>query len=138
MLTPMDTLAQSYERSERRLAFRADDEQDAGVWRKTLRAKLAGLSGLDRMKGWRCEPRSEEDFPEDLGDHTRQRALLQTAPDYWMPLYVLKPKSDGPFTPVIALHGLCRDPLVAVRHVPGMPPGPLRLASGPATRLQAG
>jgi len=105
MLTPMDALAQSCERSERRLTFHADDEQGAATWRKTLRSKLAELSGLDRMEVWHCQPKVQEDALEDMGDHLRQRALLQTAPNYWMPLYVLKPKGERPFTPLIALHG---------------------------------
>jgi dienelactone hydrolase len=105
MLTPMDTLAQGYERSKPRLAFRAGPREKVAAWQDTLHRKLADLSGLERMAAWRCEPRLQEDVPEDMGDHLRQRVVLQTAPDYGMPLYVLKPKSEGPFKPVIALHG---------------------------------
>ena len=105
MVTAIEALASMYDRSERRLAFRAESSEERQAWQTSLRAKLHELSGLDRMESWRREAAVQADAADDVGPYTRQRMLLHTAPDYWMPLYVLRPKGPGPFAPIIALHG---------------------------------
>jgi len=88
-----------------KLAFKGKSRSDFDSWHAALYAKMKALSGLDRMEVWRCEPAIESQEATDHGDHTRQLITLRTAPDYTMPVTVLRPKGVGPFTPVIALHG---------------------------------
>ena len=88
-----------------RLAFQAADGDALLTWQGALRSKLRELLGLDQMEGWHCDLLPEEGPVENVGTYTRQRITLQTAPGYRMPLYLLRPKGAGPFTPVLALHG---------------------------------
>ncbi len=105
MSDAIGTLVSQFDNSERRVAFRAETRAEFETWRRDLRAELRGLSGIDLMESWTCEPLVESDPPEDVGAYTRQRMLLQTTPDYRMPLYVLRPHGPGPFVPMLALHG---------------------------------
>ena len=57
------------------------------------------------MDAWQCPLDPQEDAVEDVGAYTRQRITVQTAPGYRMPFFMLRPKGDGPFTPVLAMHG---------------------------------
>jgi dienelactone hydrolase len=57
------------------------------------------------MQDWFCELLPEEGPIEDVGDYTRQRITIQTAPGYRIPLLVLRPRAEGPFKVVLAFHG---------------------------------
>jgi len=104
--TPLEFLREQAGIVQPRLAFDAAMPLDMVRWQRDLRLKLRELLGLDLMQAWRCDPSPEADEPEDMGDYTRRRMTLQTAPDYRMPLYVLTPnEGDGPFDVVLAMHG---------------------------------
>ena len=104
-MTPIELLRGYQKRIKPQLAFQATDLQGLQEWQLALRSKLRELLGLDLMQEWRCDLSPEDGPIEDLGDYTRQRVTLQTAPQFRMPLFVLRPKGKGPFIPVLALHG---------------------------------
>lgn len=102
---PVEFLREQQARTEPRLAFQAETKDEFEAWRQALRAKLRELLGLDLMTGWQCDLLPEEDEPEDMGTYYRTRTTLQTAPGFRLPMFVLRPKGDGPFTPILAMHG---------------------------------
>lgn len=104
-MKPVEFMRECFKTVRPALAFGATDAAGLAEWQTKLRAKLGELLGLPLMQDWRCEPAPEMDDAEDLGDYTRRRMTLQTAPGYRMPLYVLQPKTPGPWKPVLALHG---------------------------------
>ena len=87
----------------RKLAFSAETEADLEAWRAETLKKLKELTGFDTMQTCPLEPVITEET--DQGDHIRQRVEIQTEPDVIMPFYVLIPKTDGPWSAVIAPHG---------------------------------
>lgn len=105
MIPAIDTLVRLHASSPPRMAFRVRTRREWKSWQSALRKKLRELSGISKMSSLRCELAVKADSAEDMGDYTRQRLLLQTTPEYWMPMFVLRPKGDGPFRPIIALHG---------------------------------
>ena len=105
MLTALDALVRQFDESPRRMAFTATTHDGWETWRRALHSKLTELSGLDRMARWTFEPDVRAGESQDAGSYTRTRVELQTAPGYWTPFWLLRPKSDPPFTPIVALHG---------------------------------
>jgi dienelactone hydrolase len=105
MISPIKTFVRFYKMSAPRMAFKAATKEELDAWQSSLRTKLYELSGLNKISAWKCEPDIKEEPAEDMGDYVRQKIFLQTTPEYWMPLYILKPKAKEPFIPVIALHG---------------------------------
>jgi dienelactone hydrolase len=106
MTTPLEALISTHRSDPPKLAFRGTTKADFDQWHAELYAKLEGLLGLPRMAElWTCEPELREEAVEDLGDHLRQKMYLKTTPDYWLPFYVLRPKGEGPFVPIVAQHG---------------------------------
>ena len=105
MLSALDALVRQFDDSPRRMAFTATTRDGWETWRRALHSKLTELSGLDRMARWTFEPELRTGATQDAGSYTRTRVELQTAPGYWTPFWLLVPKSDPPFTPIVALHG---------------------------------
>ncbi len=104
-MSPMAFLRQWQKKAALRLAFRARTRHELEQWQTALREKLRELLGLHAMAGWECSLDPREDPIEDVGTYTRQRGTIQTAPGYRMPLLVLRPQGEGPFAPVLAMHG---------------------------------
>jgi dienelactone hydrolase len=85
------------------LAFERRGSQPTTDWQAILRHKLTECLGemphpvpLDAHK-------LEE---TDQGDHLRQKWIIHTEADFWVPFYLLLPKGrEGPVPAVIALHG---------------------------------
>jgi dienelactone hydrolase len=105
MKDPIATLVNWYGSHPPLLGFHGGTRVDFDQWHLQLREKLCELSGLRRMARWHDAFAVKEEAPVDVGGCTRQRVVIRTAPDYEMPVVVLKPKSAGPFAPVVALHG---------------------------------
>lgn len=101
----MQTLDHWFETHPPKLAFKGATRADFDAWHAALYAKLHAISGLNKMEAWRCNEEVEEQAVLDHGGHTRQMLTIRTAPDYAMPVMVLRPRGKGPFVPVIALHG---------------------------------
>lgn len=98
-------LQRRFDKLERPLSFsRVHSLQEWEVWRAETSRKLRELIGYDTMQP--CDPDPVSDAPDDLGDHWRQRVVIQTEPGVYMPFYVLKPRvSRPPYAAVIAVPG---------------------------------
>ena len=106
MTTPLEALISTHRSAPPKLAFRGETEADFAQWHAELHEKLKELLGLTRMAElWACDAEVREEPAEDLGDHLRQKMYLKTTPDYWLPFYILRPKGEGPFVPIVAQHG---------------------------------
>jgi len=106
--TPGRYMTESYfqdrwERTERKLALKAQSRSEFDVWKQTTRGKLMELTGYDTMITSPLNPVVTGE--EDMGDYTRQRVEIETEPGVIMPVYVLIPKGEGPFPAMLCPHG---------------------------------
>ena len=63
-------------------------------WAEEARAKLRDLLGIDKMRY--CDPEPQLLSCEQLDGYRREKWLLQTEKDIWMPLYLLIPDGIQP------------------------------------------
>ncbi|MCB1103365.1 MAG: hypothetical protein H7A44_08160 [Opitutaceae bacterium] len=76
------------------------------IWQAEARERLHRLLGLERMEP--CDPAPRKISEEAVPEGGREKWLIQTEPDVWMPFYVLVPAglAPGARAPVvIAPHG---------------------------------
>lgn len=105
--TSLDKMKQHYDCHEKSSAFCAQTLLEYNQWKKCTRTKLRKLTGLNKMK--RCDLRARilemEMLPGE--SFTREKWVIQTEEDVWMPFYLLKPKKAlAEKSPVIiATHG---------------------------------
>ncbi|MHC4399956.1 MAG: dienelactone hydrolase family protein [Planctomycetota bacterium] len=100
-------LERMYDQGRREFAFGDDFPGGVEAWRKAARAALRarlGLDGITASAGGH-HPRVELEAPEDLGDYTRQAGLIETEPDVRVPLWLLRPKGEGPWPIGVFPHG---------------------------------
>jgi hypothetical protein len=99
-------------------AFTVKSHKGWKTWRERLLSAIEQRTGLTNCREFAGEIAPEYDSPVELPDHIRQRVTIQTAPDYRVPLWLLCPKQNGPFIPIIALHGhgRGRDEVAGVYH----------------------
>jgi len=85
------------------LAFRRRGARSTDEWQAELRQKLIECLGEVPQP----EPLDARKLEEsDQGDHLRQKWVVRTEADFWLPFYVLLPKGLESSVPaVIALHG---------------------------------
>lgn len=85
-----------------KLAFGATGEDEWLRWRQDLRSKLWEL-----LAPWPepvpLDPRVDECV--DAGDHWREHITLSSHVNAEIPCYLLRPKSEGPHSAILALHG---------------------------------
>ncbi len=120
----VDALAALHDREGRQLGF--DVEQAAGfpVWKEALRSRLRALTGMDGMEPVDLQPRVLES--KRLEDYRREKVLIQTEQDVWMPFYVLVPDDLKPGERracMIATHGHAiggKLGVVGVTEIPGV------------------
>lgn len=104
--TIREHMLEFYDENSRKYAFKAKNAQEFETWKKELRAVLADLSGIARMKACSLEPQLLES--ENLEGHRRDKMIIQTEKDVWMTFYVLVPdgiKQGEKRVCVIAPHG---------------------------------
>jgi dienelactone hydrolase len=105
-LTSLHRFSELHVRESRSMGFTATTREEHAQWKRDLRVRLAGLTGLDRMEMIPPETFVRGSFKED--GYTREEILLKTEPDVWMPVSVLVPDDvkKGERRPaVIAAHG---------------------------------
>ena len=96
-------IADSVARSKRLLSFEGETREDFDRWKAELLAKLKALMG-PMPEPAPPEPRIVEE--EDCGDFLRQKLVLQTEADCWMPAYLLIPAGiTDPVPAVLCCHG---------------------------------
>jgi dienelactone hydrolase len=101
-----ESLGALFDREARRMGFSARTMGEFEAWKVALRAELAGLIGLDRMKALPPEPRLLESVPCE--GYRRDKILLCVEEGVSMPIYALVPEGlrPGERRPcVIAPHG---------------------------------
>jgi len=86
------------------MAFSARTAAEIPEWRAALRGELRRVTGYYTMQRAPLAPQITEEMEFD--DFMRQKVVIQTEPDVWMPFYVLIPKKgQAPFPVVLAPHG---------------------------------
>jgi len=99
-------LLRLYDREARQCAFRANSTPEYQEWKRALRVKLNDITGIARMEHCALQPRLLE--TQAFAGYTREKIIIQTEPDVWMPFFVLIPDSAQKTrrnVPVIAAHG---------------------------------
>ncbi|MCB1279578.1 alpha/beta hydrolase family protein [Prosthecobacter sp.] len=101
-----------------KMQFHGTTPADLSAWQGEFRAKLDSLVGPHTPpNSWKVGTLSTREFP----DHTREELLLEADGTPSLPLYVLRPKGDGPFPVVLCLHGhgeFGHDPVAGVDDTP--------------------
>ena len=94
-----------WDASSRPGRFAGQTAEDLNRWQTNRRQALAGLLKMEAFEKMIPEHRVLSTEPET--DHEREEILLQTEPDYWSPVTVLRPTggSADNGAAVVALHG---------------------------------
>jgi len=105
-LQPAHALWAQYQPENAPYRFQAQIPAEAQEWQDATRAALANTVGSQDRPAVPLAPRQIELV--DKGDYTREKVLLQTAPNTVMPVYLLLPKGADAPRPVVlafAVHG---------------------------------
>lgn len=97
-----------FDNVKQKFAFSAKNPDQYIQWKSELRSKLTEILGLDIMIS--CDLSAEKVEAVKENGYTREKIILQTEPDVFMPLYVLVPdgiKQGSRKPAVIAPHGHC-------------------------------
>lgn len=86
----LPAMQKKYDKLARKDRFTGTTQADFAQWRAEARARLRDLLGMDCMEPCDLQPRLLErvDLP---GGIVREKVLLQTEPDVYMPVYILIP-----------------------------------------------
>ncbi|NLN03344.1 MAG: hypothetical protein GX166_00750 [Clostridiaceae bacterium] len=106
MYITLDNMVKRYKVHKRLNAFCACSQEEFHAWRDETRKVLKNLLGMDKIKG--CEIEVKEVLREKVDGFYRDKLILKTEEDVWMPFYVLIPEDykEGENRPcVIACHG---------------------------------
>ncbi|MBL9216710.1 MAG: hypothetical protein JNG83_14625 [Opitutaceae bacterium] len=101
-----ERLKSIYDQTARRLPMRTDGAAEFTEWQAEARVRLRTLLGLERMASCPMKPVQLESV--DRERYRREKWLIQTEPEVWMPFYVLVPhaiRGLGPAPVMIATHG---------------------------------
>lgn len=93
-----------YENKPRRLAFAAQSIDEFQHWQAAFRAELVNLLGL-AGRAVPKTPRAERLQSIDRGDYIEEKYALDVGDNVPAPMYVLVPKTDPPYKPIVAFHG---------------------------------
>ena len=104
--TSREHLLKVFERESRKLGLLAKNIDEYNKWKIIVRQKLIVLTGLNKMETCSLKPKllGSEQFDK----YRRDKFIIQTEPDVWMPVYILipnglKPNEKKPC--IIAPHG---------------------------------
>lgn len=93
-----------YDRSARRLAFRAPDREGALTWQNTLRETVSRLLALGSNEV--CDLDAHVIETSEADNFRRELVVIQVLPGEYMPCHILWPHGVSlPYRTVIALHG---------------------------------
>lgn len=99
-------MLERYEKRGFTHAFRAKTLAEIPVWKENARSRLWEITGLSQMEN--CSLESQTLESKDMGSYIRDKVIIQTEPDIWMPFYLLYPKTiiEGAKLPsIIVAHG---------------------------------
>jgi hypothetical protein len=86
-----------------RLALTAETPDELRVWQRELRAEVVRLLGLTGRR--RPAPKAEQLAAEDRGEYVEQKWALDVGEGVTAPMYLLVPKAEPPYKPVLVFHG---------------------------------
>lgn len=86
----LDGMMKKYDRLGRKEAFGGGDQEEWKRWKQRAGKHLWELLGMDEMENCPLCPKLLE-RTELFGGIIREKVLLQTEPDVWMPVYILIP-----------------------------------------------
>ncbi|HHT92828.1 MAG TPA: hypothetical protein GXZ66_04910 [Clostridiaceae bacterium] len=95
MYITIDNMVKRYKTHQRQNAFSANSQEEFYNWRDETREVLINLLGMDKIKV--CEIEVKEVSREKVDGFYRDKLILKTEEDVWMPFYVLIPEDykDG-------------------------------------------
>ena len=99
-------LRNAFKARGRQYAFKASNPQEYAEWKNRTRARLAEILGLTLMERAPLAPECAS--VEQMDGYRREKWLIQTEPDVYMPFYILIPDSVKPGDKnacIIAPHG---------------------------------
>jgi hypothetical protein len=88
--TSTEQLLHVYDKVSRKMRFDAKTVEEHGVWKKSVVVKLREITGLDQMEACPLEAKFLES--KQLDGYLREKWLIQTEPEIWMPFYILIPE----------------------------------------------
>jgi hypothetical protein len=103
--TSLEHYMNVFDETARSYALSAREYSEYAVWKANVRNKLVEISGINRMNSCDLLPRQLESV--QLAGYRREKWIIQTEPDVWMPFYILLPdkKIHDRNACVIAPHG---------------------------------
>ncbi len=93
-----------YHNSPRELAFQAASREEFSTWKNALRSKLPGLLGIDG-RARPVSPYAEKLGAIDRGNYIEEKYALDVGEGVDAPMYILIPKSEPPYKPILVFHG---------------------------------
>jgi len=104
--TITEHMSQVFDRTARKMGFSVGNREQYEIWKKNARAKVIELLGLDLMETCDLKPELLESVR--LDGYRRDKIIIQTEPDVWMPVYCLIPdniKTTGKNPVFVMPHG---------------------------------
>lgn len=104
--TTLSSLQRIYKKHSRSLGLSATNSEEYEAWKKILRKKLSDITGISRIEP--CELKSELLESIQMDGYRRDKVIIETELDVWMPLYILVPdglKEGEKIPSIIATHG---------------------------------
>jgi hypothetical protein len=95
-----------YDRNSRKLALKAKNIEEYETWKRHLREILKEITGINTMNTCPLLPQLLESV--QLEGYRRDKVIIQTEPEIWMPVYILIPdhlKENEKRPCIIAPHG---------------------------------
>lgn len=80
-----------FDRTVRKMKYEAKDKNEHEIWRNNVREKIREVSGLGLMEECNLEPKVLESV--QLDGYRRDKIIIQTEPDIWMPIFCLVPNN---------------------------------------------
>lgn len=104
--TAIEHLSKLYDKESRKMGLKANSIEEYTQWKDKVRTILRDITGMNRMESCPLSPKliSSEKFDT----YSRDKVIIQTEPDVWMPIYILKPnniKKSEKRPCIIATHG---------------------------------
>lgn len=90
----LKAMERKFEKRARKEAFSGTEKEEWLLWQQQTRAMLWKLLGLDHMESCPLDVVTEERVELEDGI-IREKVIIQTEPDVWMPVYILIPPKAG-------------------------------------------
>lgn len=105
--TSLEAMKNKYDRQKQSCAFSAGSLLDFAQWKKSTRAKLRRLTGIQKLENCRLMPQLLETEEVLAEGYRREKWLIQTEEHVRMPFYLLQPvdHSVKKKPVIIAAHG---------------------------------